>query len=88
LLRIAYELGRQAVSRQLSVVDLAVAHQVTRAAGDFFLEGMSSFEMVQRGLAGTRDAVRHERRQTEMAPQLSTFLVDAALALDASGSLP
>jgi hypothetical protein len=26
LLRVAYELGRQAVSRQLSVLDLAVAH--------------------------------------------------------------
>jgi hypothetical protein len=101
LLRVAYELGRQAVSRQLSVLDLAVAHQeallsalsgtsregVTRAAGDFFLESMSSFEMVQRGLAETRDAARHERRQTEMARQLSTFLADASLALDASGSL-
>jgi Phosphoserine phosphatase RsbU, N-terminal domain len=105
LLRVAYELGRQAVSRQLSVLDLAVAHQeallsalsetsssammrhVTRGAGDFFLESMSSFEMVQRGLAETRDAVRHERRQTEMARQLSTFLADASLTLDASGSL-
>jgi hypothetical protein len=105
LLRVAYELGRQAVSRQLSVLDLAVAHQeallpalsgtsssavtrhVTRAAGDFFLESMSSFEMVQRGLAETRDAVRHERRQTELARQLSTFLADASLTLDGSGSL-
>ena|GEM_PF-1587635 len=101
LLRAAYELGRQAVSRQLSVLDLAVAHQeallsalsgtpssaVARSAGDFFLESMSSFEMVQRGLAETRDAARHERRQTEMARQLSTFLADASLALDASGSL-
>jgi hypothetical protein len=105
LLRVAYELGRQAVSRQLSMLDLAVAHQeallsalgetsssammrhVTRAAGDFFLESMSSFEMVQRGLAETRDAARHERRQTEMARQLSTFLADASLTLDGSGSL-
>jgi hypothetical protein len=105
MLRVAYELGRQAVSRQLSVLDLAVAHQeallsalgetsssammrhVTRAAGDFFLESMSSFEMVQRGLAETRDAARHERRQTEMARQLSTFLADASLTLEGSGSL-
>lgn len=105
LLRVAYELGRQAVSRQLSVLDLAVAHQeallsalsetsssammrhVTRAAGDFFLESMSSFEMVQRGLAETREAARYERRQTEMARQLSTFLADASLTLDGSGSL-
>ncbi len=27
LLRVAYELGREAVTRQLSVLDLAVAHQ-------------------------------------------------------------
>lgn len=101
MLRVAYELGRQAVSRHLSMLDLAVAHQeallsalsgksssaVTRAAGDFFLESMSSFEMVQRGLMETRDAARHERRQTEMARQLSTFLADASLALDSSGSL-
>lgn len=105
LLRVAYELGRQAVSQQLSVLDLAIAHQeallsalrgtsssavtrhVTREAGDFFLESMSSFEMVQRGLAETRDAARHERRQTEMARQLSTFLADASLTLDGSGSL-
>lgn len=105
LLRVAYEFGRQAVSQQLTVLDLAVAHQeallsalsgtsssavtrhVTRAAGDFFLESLSSFEMVQRAFAETRDAARHERRQTEMARQLSTFLADASLALDASGSL-
>jgi hypothetical protein len=105
LLRVAYELGREAVSRQLSVLDLAVAHQeallsalsetsssvvmrhVARSAGDFFLESMSSFEMVQRGLAEARDAARHERRQTEMARQLSSFLADASLTLEGSGSL-
>ena len=104
-LRVAYELGREAVSRQLSVLDLAVAHQeallsalagasgsaetqdVTRAAGDFFLESLSSFEMVQRGFREAREAARLERRQTEMSRQLSTFLADASLALDASDSL-
>ena len=104
-LRIAYELGREAVSRELSVLELAVAHQeallsalvgasgsseaqqVTRAAGDFFLESLSSFEMVQRGFSEAREAASLERRQTEMARQLSTFLADASLALDASDSL-
>jgi hypothetical protein len=104
-LRIAYELGREAVSRRLSVLDLAVAHQealgsalesvsgstgaqeVTGAAGDFFLESLSSFEMVQRGFREAQEAARLERRQTEMARQLSTFLADASLALDASDSL-
>lgn len=104
-LRVAYELGREAVSRQLSVLDLAVAHQeallaalarasgsaqtqdVTGAAGDFFLESLSSFEMVQRGFGEAREAARLERRQTEMSRQLSSFLADASLALDASDSL-
>ena len=90
-LRVAYELGREAVSRQLSVLDLAVAHQeallvalaerpgstetqqVTRAAGDFFLESLSSFEMVQRGFREAQEAARLERRQTEMSRQLSTL---------------
>jgi hypothetical protein len=104
-LRVAYELGREAVSRQLSVLDLGVAHQeallaalrgasgpaetqdLTRAAGDFFLESLSSFEMVQRGFKEARDAARLERRQTDMSRQLSTFLADASLALEASDSL-
>lgn len=104
-LRVAYELGRDAVSRQLSVLDLAVAHQeallsvlatgagagdakrVAGAAGDFFLESLSSFEMVQRGFTEAREAALLERRQTEMSRQLSSFLGDASLLLDSSGSL-
>ena len=103
--RIAYELGREAVSRRMSVLDLAVAHQeafvsllvgasgstetqqVTRAAGDFFLESLSSFEMVQRGFREAQEAARLERRQTEMSRQLSSFLADASLALNAPDSL-
>ena len=104
-LRVAYELARQAVTRQLSVLDLAVAHQeallsalagasgeaevqhVTRAAGDFFLEGLSTFEMVQRGFREARQAALLERRQTELSRQLSIFLADTSLALDAYDSL-
>jgi hypothetical protein len=104
-LRVAYELGREAVNRQLGMLDLAVAHQeglmaalaeapsrsqmqhVARAAGDFFLESLGSFEMVQRGFREARDAARLERRQAAMSRQLSSFLADASLALDASDSL-
>ena len=104
-LRVAYELGREAVSRQLSMLDLAVVHQeallsaladvsgseetqqVTRAAGDFFLESLASFEMVQRGFREAKEAARLERRQTQMSRQLSAFLADASLVLDASESL-
>jgi hypothetical protein len=104
-LRVAYELGREAVGRHLSVLDLAVAHQevlqsvlagasdtdemqrVARAAADFFLEGLSTFEMVQRGFREAREAAWLERRQTELSRHLSTFLADASLALDAEDSL-
>jgi transcriptional regulator with GAF, ATPase, and Fis domain len=104
-LRRAYELGREAVRRELSVLDLAVAHhdalaavlpmgddadnheQIVRAAGDFFLESISAFEMVQRGFREARDAAMLERRHAEMLRQLSHFLADASLALDESDSL-
>ena len=104
-LRTAYELGRQAVGRQLSVLDLAVAHhealssccagavdvrilsESLGAAGDFFLESLASFEMVQRGLGEAREAVRAERRQIALSRQLSGFLADATLASDGSESL-
>lgn len=104
-LAVAYELGRQAVSQQLSVLDVAVAHQeallsalerapeltearqLTRAAGDFFLESLSSYEMVARGLDEARRAYVRQRRQTELSRQLSSFLADASLALDASQSV-
>jgi hypothetical protein len=104
-LQVAYELGREAVNRQLSMLDLAVAHQeglmsalggatsaaetldVTRTAGDFFLDSLGSFEMVQRGFRDARESARLERRQAEMSRQLSSFLADASLALDASESL-
>jgi hypothetical protein len=104
-LRVAYELGRDAVRRQLSVLDLAIGHQdallavvigeadaserqrVVRAAGDFLLESLSSFEMVQRGYGEAHEAASRERRRTRMSRQLSTFLADASLALDDSGSI-
>ena len=104
-LRAAYELGRDAVTRRLTVLDLAVAHHealqaafvegadstemrsLVRAGGEFFLESLSAFEMVQRGFAEAREAALLERRQTDLARGLSTFLADASLALDGSNSL-
>ena len=101
----AYELARDAVSRHLSVLDVAVAHQeallsavvpasdaaeverVTRAAGDFFLEGLSAFEMVNRGFHEARLAASLERRQTELSRQLSAFLADSSLADQAYDSM-
>jgi hypothetical protein len=104
-LQTAYELGRDAVERELSVLDLAIAHhdalasvlsiepegeepdRIVHAARDFFLESISAFEMVQRGFWEARDAALLERRHAEMLRQLSHFLADASLALDASSSL-
>jgi hypothetical protein len=67
--------------------DHAEAQRVTRAAGDFFLEGLSTFEMVQRGFREARQAAWLERRQTELSRRLSSFLADASLALNAEDSV-
>ena len=101
-LREAYELGRQAVGRQLALLDLARAHHealaavleqhesardITAAAGEFFVESLSAYEMAQRVYREARDQAALERRQAAMLRQLSTFLADASLALGASDSL-
>jgi hypothetical protein len=100
-LRVAYELGRDAVARELSVLDLAAVHhdalrvalgaadsaQVADAAAQFFLESLSAFEMLQRGFRETQDAARAEQRQAAMLRQLSSFLGDASLAFEEAGSI-
>ena len=101
----AYELGRSAVAQELSLLDLASAHQdvllarlqsdgdsasgedVVRAAGDFFLESVSAFEVATRALQGVRESAIVERRHAMILRHLSAFLADASLALDASESL-
>ena len=60
---------------------------VTRAAADFFLESLSAFEMVQRGVREAREAAMVERRHAAILRRLSTFLADASLGLDAAGSI-
>ena len=103
-LRTAYELGREAVSRELTVLDLAVVHHdalisalgasapgegraVTEAARDFFVESLSAFEMVTRGFHEAREAALVEQQHAAILRQLSNFLADASLALDAAASL-
>lgn len=103
-LRTAYELGREAVSAELTVLELAVAHHdalssalgepapddrrvVTEAACDFFVESLSAFEMVTRGFREAREAAVLEQRHAAILRQLSNFLADASLALDATESL-
>lgn len=100
-LRAAYELGREAVQDGLSVLDLAMAHHAALrmaladapieatigAAEDFLLESVAAFEMVQRGFREARDSAALQRRHAEMLRQLSDFLGDASLALQASDSV-
>lgn len=101
----AYELGRFAVARGLSVLDLAALHhdmlvaritidrgsaspeELVRAAGEFFLESLSAFDVVQRALQDAREVARVERHHAAILRRLSAFLADASLALDASESL-
>jgi transcriptional regulator with GAF, ATPase, and Fis domain len=104
-LRAAYELGRAAVTREMSVLELAVIHhdallealrertgeaeleQVARAGAEFFVEGLSAFEMLQRVLRQAHETALVERRQAAMVRQLSTFLTDTSLAAASSESL-
>jgi hypothetical protein len=99
---VAYELGREAVAGDLTVLDLALVHHealaaelaerddpgdVTSTAADFFLEALSAFEMAQRVYRDGRERAMLERRQAALLRQLSNFLADASLALGASDSL-
>jgi LPS sulfotransferase NodH len=83
-LRAAYELGRDAVARELSVLDLATVHheairtalasadarRVADAGAEFFLESVSAFEMLQRGFRETQEAARTEQRQAALLRRL------------------
>jgi hypothetical protein len=101
-LRDAYELGRSAVREGLSVLDLAAVHhealalaqervndppRATELGGEFFLESVSAYELVQLGLREAQDKALVERRHAALLRQLSSFLADTSLALDASASL-
>jgi hypothetical protein len=103
-LRVGYELGREAVSRELTVLDLAIAHHealaaalgefaqseprdVAQAAADFFVESLSAFEMVQRGFREAHEAAVAEQRHAAILRQLSNFLADASVELDAAASV-
>jgi hypothetical protein len=100
--RTAYELGREAVTAGLGLMDVADAHHaaviaavrggasadaVARASGEVFLETLSAFEMLRRGLSEARETAERERRHAAILRQLSNFLADASLALSAEGSI-
>jgi hypothetical protein len=104
-LHAAYELGRDAIGRELSILELATSHHealldalrhmpptaevgsVVNAANDFFLEALSAYEMLRRGFREAQEAALVEKRHALILRQLSTFLADASLALNATDSL-
>ena len=57
------------------------ARRITRAAGDFFLESMASFEMLHRGAGAARESIAQHLRKAQLSRQLSSFLADASLAV-------
>jgi transcriptional regulator with GAF, ATPase, and Fis domain len=67
--------------------DATSQKDVIRAAGDFFLEAVSAFEVATRALQDARETALVERRHATIVRHLSTFFADASLALDASESL-
>jgi hypothetical protein len=56
--------------------------RVARAAGEFFLESLSAFEMLRRAYREAQEAALVEQRQTMLLRRLSTFLADASDSLD------
>src|SRR4051794_12073186 len=99
--RTAYELGREAIAAGLGLMDVADAHHdailaalgagvpahaATRAARDLFLETLSAYEMLRRGVGEAREDAERERRHAAIVRQLSSFLADASLAVSSDGS--
>jgi Phosphoserine phosphatase RsbU, N-terminal domain len=94
-LKAAYDLGRAAVEQGLGVLDVAAAHNdavvraardapdvaaVIEASGDFLLESLASFEVVQRGATDAWRSAFEERRRARMVRELSAVLADADIA--------
>jgi hypothetical protein len=101
-LKTAYDLGRAAVQGRLAILDVAAVHTqaLTRiagdstglvdtlsAAGDFLVESLAAFEMVQRGVTEARRVAFEERRRARMLRELSSVLADASVASAARDSV-
>ena len=86
----AYDLGREAVTAQLSVLDLADAHHdalqgrvdeaTLHAAADFLRESLSTFETVHRGYLEVQEVARIEHSHVEQLRALA----DASVAINGS----
>ena len=88
----AYDLGREAVAAQLSVLDLADAHHsalqaalagdsaTLEAAANFLRESLSTFETVHRGYLEVQEVARLEHEYVEQLRALA----DASVAINSS----
>lgn len=97
----AYELGREAVSRGMSIVEIAALHRDflveaaargrasadALAAGDFLLEALSAYEMMQRAARAVRDEALAERQRATMIRRLSSLLAHESLTTRDRASL-
>jgi hypothetical protein len=102
-LQVAYEIGRSALSDNVSIVEIALFHhellaesesaggslepEAVTRAGQFLSEALAAYEMVARGYHEVRDAVALERRHAAMIRQLATFMGDASLAVHSRDSM-
>jgi hypothetical protein len=92
----AYELGRQAVSAGVGVLDLAVIHEESTSAllgdpansaarapcSDFYLEALSTFDMAQRGYLEAQARARANRLHAERLARLNEAVVAVASESD------
>ena len=76
-----------ALVRALRETPDRAADETAQAAGEFFLESLSAYEMLARVLRQSSELARLEQRHAVLLRRLSGFLADASLAVDASASL-
>jgi hypothetical protein len=76
-----------ALAGELAATPRHPADRTVRAAGNFFLESLSAYEMLARVMRQSRDVARLEQHHAQLLRQLSGFLADASLAVDAHASL-
>jgi hypothetical protein len=103
-LRAAYELGRDAVERQLSMIEIADIHhdvlaaalsvgdahgasEVASRAGEFLIESLSAFEMVQRGYPEVCEQALSGERRALLLTRLSNLLADRSLTTESLDAL-
>jgi hypothetical protein len=77
----------EALVAELRTGDGRAADRTAGAAGDFFLESLSAYEMLARVLRKSSEIRQLEQRHAVLLRRLSGFLADASLAIDANASL-